>query len=64
MDLCYATELYNALLQWWVQFGPELPNLEPDPAFDQLVSSYVLFNQTLHAWYALPGWDGFKCYLK
>lgn len=65
MDLCYAVKLYEQLLDWWITFGPELPNLQPDPSFDYLVESYVLFNETLRAWYGLPGWDGdASCFLK
>lgn len=65
MDFCYAAQLYSALLSFWVNFGPELPNLEPDPAFDSLVTSYVLFNQTQLQWKASPGSDGMNfCFLK
>lgn len=64
LDFCYVVELYNGLLQWWVEFGPELPNGQPDPAFDHMVTSYVLFNDSLLSWYSLPGWDGYQCFLK
>lgn len=62
---CDAAYWYTCLLSFWTEFGPELPNGRPDPAFDYLVNSYVAFNQTQLMWQKTIGSDNMKfCFLK
>lgn len=58
MNFCVMLALYEMLLNHWVWFGPELPNGSPDPAFDMLVESMNLFNETQRAWQETPGSEG------
>lgn len=64
MNFCVMLALYEMLLNHWVLFGPELPNGEPDPAFDQLVESMSLFKETQLAWQETPGSENMLFCLK
>jgi len=64
MNLCYLASLYKLLLNMYAEFGPERPDLTPDPAFDYLVSSSVEFDKSQKMWIETPGGEEMKvCFI-
>jgi len=57
MNLCDIAKLYQVILAFYVEFGPERPDLQPDPAYDLLVSSSLEFDNTQKMWKSYPGSD-------
>lgn len=64
-SFCNVVALYLQLLDWYVSFGPERPDLTPDPAFDYLITSLIEFNTTMSMWKTWPGGEQIEvCYIK
>lgn len=54
-SFCQVVALYTKLLDWYVDFGPELPNGAPDRAYDLLVDSYAEFEEVQRRWKEVKG---------
>lgn len=58
-------QLYMQLLEWYVDFGPSLPNGDADPAYDILVEAAIAFNKTQSIWKETKGGKSMEvCFLE
>lgn len=64
-SLCHVLRLLESMLDFYVDFGPELPSGYPDPAFDAILQAAIVVNRSATAWKETPGAEQMEiCFLK